>query len=158
MLTPLRFTSAFTSNRLFFRGHPEASWPSLGPVWGASSIFISRAQLVGFLRGSDLPTLISASIQLQYSLTLITSSPETGSITTDLQAWLLSTCNPLQIITDYWADAPIFVVIINETDGDLWLIHSLEHMIKSFKFQHPPLVKTTKPSLWWWIMTIACYV
>lgn len=107
--------------------HPsEASRPSgwLRPCRSIKYFYLESTTCGIFLRLWP-PTLISASIQLQYSLTLITASPETASMKADLQAGttrLLSTCNPLQIITDYWSDASRVVVITNESDTFDWSI------------------------------------
>lgn len=121
-------------------------------------VFYQERTICGIFLRLWPPTLISASIQLQYSLTLITASPETASIKTDLWAGtprLLSTCNPLQIIADYWSDTSMAVVIRSEcVDSEtcgIRLIHRRDYGIINHIINNNQEIFITLSPLWWFL-------
>lgn len=125
--------STFSTNRLDGEG-AEVSWGQLGPNRSITYFYL-KSTTCGIFQGLWPPTLISASIWLQCSLTLIANGPETASIKADLQAGTpayfqhVIHCRllPIRCFTrccDYkWARQPTFhrsIPGINSNNFSIW--------------------------------------
>ncbi len=124
IFTPLRSrwlspSTSFSPETGCFLPGPEASRPlgQADAVQEHQVFFISRADLWDFSEAltADFDLCIHpASIQLNpYHQQPRDREHQDGFTGRDTR--LLSTCNPLQIIADYWSDTSMVIVIINET-------------------------------------------